>query len=102
MTNETTRSKHRPNLPRRKFFIADAGQFAFGLLATSYRDDAFKDAHPNLLHGFSAVEDGSGIDIHVLLHPVVERGISRHFDTRSGFATIDTAASGGEHCNIAA
>src|SRR5204863_6790530 len=46
-------------------------------------------------------EDCSGVDVHVVLHPVVKGSVGRHLDTGGGFAPVHTAAAGGEHANVA-
>ena len=87
-------SKRRAQNPRRKFFVADAGEFALGALAARDGNDFLKDAPTNLLDRLRAVKNRAGVDVHVLVHPIEERRVRRDFDARSGLAAIHAAAPG--------
>src|SRR5438094_5556099 len=95
------RLKCRSQDPGREFFVADAGQFTPGFFAAGHGYDFFEDAQADLSDGLGAVEDGAGIDVHVLLHPVVEGSVGGHLDARRRFAAINAAAAGGEDANVA-
>src|SRR2546422_11249745 len=88
--------KRRSQHPRSKLFVADAGQFALGLFTAGHREDLLKDPHADLLDSFGAVQDGAGVDVHVFVHPVVERRIGGDLDAGRRFTTVNTAASGRE------
>src|SRR5262249_19582666 len=67
----------RPELPGRELFISDTGQFAFGFLSTGNGYDLFEDSSANLFHRLGSIKDGACVDVHVLLHPLVERCVGR-------------------------
>ena len=48
----------------------------------------FKESHPHFLNRFRPVHNRAGIEIHIPLHPIVERRVRGHFDAGSRFATI--------------
>src|ERR1041385_623401 len=68
-------SKHRPQMPRREFLVAHPGEFAFRFVTAGHGDDFLEDTPSDLLDRFAAVEDGAGVDVHVFLHPAVERSV---------------------------
>src|ERR1017187_7235282 len=49
-------SEGRPELPGREFLVAQAGQFALGLLAAGHRDDLLEEPQTRLLDGLGPVE----------------------------------------------
>src|SRR5437763_13824440 len=88
--------------PGREFFVADCGGFAYGFFAAGDGDDFFKNSGAHLLKGFGAVEDGAGVEVHVVAHAVEHGGIGGNFDAGGGFAAVDAAAAGGEAADGAA
>src|SRR5437764_1838731 len=96
------RLKCRAQNPRRELFVADSGQLAAGRFPAGDGDDFFEDTEADLLDSFGAVENGAGIDVHVILHPIEERRVRGDLDARRGFAAVNTAAAGGEDADVAA
>src|SRR5580765_7777488 len=89
----SARSKGRAQMPGGEFFVADSGQLAFGFLAAGDSEDLFKNALAHLLHGLGAVEDGAGVDVHVLVHVREQGRMSGDFDAGRGLAAVNAPAA---------
>src|SRR6266478_8033879 len=87
--------------PWSELFVPYAGELAFSLFAAGHLKNFLEDAPADLLDGFLALKDRSGIDVHVFFHPLVQGGVGRDFDARSGFAAINTPAASREDAHIA-
>ncbi len=72
-----------------------------GALAGGDGEDFLEDAASDLLDGLGAVEDGAGVEVHVVAHPVEEGGVGGDLDAGHGLAAIDGAAAGGEDADVA-
>src|SRR5580700_10217878 len=88
------KSQRRTDLPGSEFLFTHAAQFALRLFAACDGQNLFEDLVADLLHG-RAVQDGAGVDVHVVGHVVVERRIGGHFDRWGWFAAEYGAAAGG-------
>src|SRR5215469_7289940 len=86
----------RAELPGRKLLVAEAELLALGLLAARRGEDEVEDPLPDLLHRSGAIRDRAAIDIHIVGHALIERGIGRELEARRGLAAEDRAAPGGE------
>src|SRR4051794_8986183 len=91
----------RAEKPGREFFVADSGLFALGFLATGYRDDFFEQARADLLKVFGAVEDGAGVNVHVVVEAFEDVSVGRELEAGGGLAAVDTSAAGGEDADVA-
>src|SRR6266850_2321223 len=92
-------SKRRPQNPRRELFIADSRQFALRSFPVRDGNNLFEDAHSNLFDSFGAVEDRAGVDIHVVLHPLVEWRVGGDLDAWRRLAAVNAAAASREHAD---
>jgi len=87
--------------PRAEFFVADSLLFAESLFAAGDSDDLFEQASAGGFDGFS-VNNGAGVDVHIVAHAIEQLGVGGDFDCGCGFAAEAAAASGGEHDDLAA
>lgn len=99
--NHPKGSKRRAEHPGGELFVAHPSQFALCSLSAGDRNNFFKNPMTDLFHRFLSVEDRSRIEIHIVVHPIEERGVGRHLNARGRFATVDASPTGGEDADVA-
>src|SRR3990167_1287100 len=90
------------DLPRLEFIVTDAQRFRLRLLPRRRGKNEVEDAPAVLLDGLLAVDDGAAVDVHVVGHAPVERGIRRKLERRCGLAAEHAAAAGREAEHVGA
>src|SRR5580698_3793742 len=101
-TTSGANSHRRAEYPGRELRAAEVKTFTFGRLARGGLQHEIEDALAALLHGFLAVEDGAAIDVHVVFHPLVHRGVGRELDRGRGLAAEHAAAASGKADHVGA
>src|SRR5919202_4446732 len=81
--------------PGVELFLADAVPLALALLARGHGQHLLKDLGAHLVER-RAVEHAPRVDVHVILHLLVERAVGGPLDAGRGLAPEARAASGGE------
>src|SRR5690606_17128257 len=82
----------RPQDPGREFVFAKTVELAFAALARGDLDDAAKNLLAHLVDGLATVEDAAAVDVHVVAHVLVHRGIGSELDRRRRLAAVDRSA----------
>src|SRR5579871_6080507 len=77
----SSRLRHWAPRPGIKLLVANPLRFAFGLLASCDSNHFLKNLASYLLDR-RAVQDGTGIDVHVVDHPIVHRSIGGNLHRR--------------------
>src|SRR5579859_357579 len=96
------RSHYRIELPRLKLILAESHRLALGLLAGSGGEDQLEYPISHLRHRDRAIEDRAAIDIHIVGHAAIKRGVGGQLQTRCGLGAIDRAAAGSEAEDVGA
>ena len=84
----------------------DGGEVLDGLvlghLAPQHPQQLLEGLFPHLVDGLIPGDDEAGIDIHVVLHPLVGIGVAADLDNRHGGEALGGAPAGGEHHKLGA
>src|SRR5688572_16018594 len=84
----------RPDEPGRELVLADAPLLAQRLAARRDLEDELEQLVADLVDRSRAVHHASRVDVHVVAHPLVQRGVARDLDGRTWLAAEHRAAPG--------
>src|SRR5438067_501612 len=87
-------SHHCAQVPRDEFVRSEAVPFALAGLARGGGEHQLEDLAPRLRDRERSIQDLAAIDVHVVLHPLVHRGVGGDLDRRRGLAAVYRAAPG--------